>query len=334
VAASAKPLPATLAATSITSTSAVLNGTVNANNNPVPVKFEYWLNNGYYNAYVSTPGTVSGTTSTPVSATVTGLLPGTTYQFRVNCTVPDGTYTQNAGDVLTFTTLGPASANLIDLQISAGVLTPGYFYSSQTNYSATVRNATSKVTVTPSPTDFAATVSVNNVALPPIVSGPSGPAMNSVDVGLNVGGNTINIDVTGTDGTTKKTYTIVVTRLSGIEDWRLTNFASSSNTGAAADSYDYAKHGIPNLLRYAFGLDPLKPNPRQLPQPSFDGHTLTITFTEPAGVSGITYGAEWSADLNGTTWNVVPDTGVGTMHVFRLSTDNPAGYMRLKVITQ
>ena len=59
---------------------------------------------------------------------------------------------------------------------------------------------------------------------------------------------------------------------------------------------------------------------------------MTITFTEPAGVNGIIYGAEWTETLNPPNWAAVPDFGFGTNHVFSISvTGHPSLFMRLKV---
>ena len=49
-----------------------------------------------------------------------------------------------------------------------------------------------------------------------------------------------------------------------------------------------------------------------------------MRFSQPAGVTGVTYGAEWSATLLPDSWTAVPDTGTGNDHLFRL----PAGHAR------
>lgn len=54
----------------------------------------------------------------------------------------------------------------------------------------------------------------------------------------------------------------------------------------------------------------------QLPVPQRAGNTFTVSFTEPAGVTGVTYGASYSTSLQSGSWTPIPDTGSGTTHTF------------------
>ncbi|ASU36570.1 cadherin-like beta sandwich domain-containing protein [Mucilaginibacter xinganensis] len=76
---------------------------------------------------------------------------------------------------------------------------PGY-----KNYTASVNSSISSVQVIPSTEDPTSTIKVNGVT---VVSGTA-----SDPIALTIGANTINTVVTATDGTTTKTYTIVITR--------------------------------------------------------------------------------------------------------------------------
>jgi len=96
------PTVVTLPATAVTSNSATLNGTVNANIQSTTVTFEYGLTTTYGTVVSGVPGTVTGTTPTPVSADLTGLLPGNTYHYRVKGVNSIGT---SNGLDMTFTTL-------------------------------------------------------------------------------------------------------------------------------------------------------------------------------------------------------------------------------------
>ena len=77
------PTVVTTAATAVTGTTATLNGTVNANIQSTTVTFQYGLTAAYGSVVAGVPGTVTGNTVTPVSANLTGLLPGNTYHYRV-----------------------------------------------------------------------------------------------------------------------------------------------------------------------------------------------------------------------------------------------------------
>jgi C1A family cysteine protease len=95
------PVATTTAATSITTSGATLNGTVNANNKTTTVTFEYGVTTSYGTIVNATPNTVTGTTVTSVTAAIAGLAPVTTYHYRVIATNSVGTAT---GADMTFTT--------------------------------------------------------------------------------------------------------------------------------------------------------------------------------------------------------------------------------------
>ena len=97
-----------------------------------------------------------------------------------------------------------ANANLANLSIIGAKLTPA-FATGTTSYTVNVANNTSSITVKPTVSDATATVTVNGTAV------PSGTASGSLP--LVVGPNTVTTTVTAQDGTTTKTYTVIVTRL-------------------------------------------------------------------------------------------------------------------------
>jgi hypothetical protein len=99
------PAATTVAATDLLTTSATLNGTVNANLLSTTVTFEYGLTTSYGSTIAATPSPVTGSTVTNVSANVTGLAPGVLYHFRVVAVNSLGT---TNGSDLTLTTLGGA----------------------------------------------------------------------------------------------------------------------------------------------------------------------------------------------------------------------------------
>ena len=188
------PEVATLPATDITATSVTLNGTANACGDGATVAFEYGPTGDYGSSVDATPSPVTGTTITPVTAAVSGLLAAATYHYRVLATSAGGTMT---GADTTFTTL-------------------------------------------------------------------------------------------------------------------------SDNA---------------NLITYAFGLD--APGAGALPRGNLIGDNYVIEFTQPPGVTGITYGAEYSTTLLPGSWTEVPDSGTGAEHIFSVPVVADGGlFMRLRVTGQ
>jgi len=101
-AASIPPTAAIAAATSVTNTTATLNGAVNANGNSSTAIFEYGPTTLYGSTATAIQSPVTGDTPTTISASLTALTPGTLYHFRVKAVNIGGTH---YSDDMTFTTL-------------------------------------------------------------------------------------------------------------------------------------------------------------------------------------------------------------------------------------
>ncbi len=117
-------------------------------------------------------------------------------------TSPDGTFSQSYTVVVTRIS---SNANLTSLALNNGTVAPP-FDPNNHNYSASVDNSVSTISVIPTTADVTATVTVNGII---VSSGTASPG-----IPLNVGNNTISTVVTAQDGTTTQTYSVTVTRLS------------------------------------------------------------------------------------------------------------------------
>ena len=93
----------------------------------------------------------------------------------------------------------------------------------------------------------------------------------------------------------------------GISLWRQTNFGSTANAGMGADAADSDQDGVVNLVEYALGLSPLAAT--TLPSAIPIAGQFGFIFDQPPGVSGITYGAEWTRSLGSNDWQPVANTG-------------------------
>jgi uncharacterized repeat protein (TIGR01451 family) len=95
-----QPQATTLQATSITSNSAILNGSVNPNNASTQYRFEYGQTPSLGN-YTSWQSAGSGNTSMNVYQSISGLSLNTTYYFRI---VAQNIHGQTQGQILSFVT--------------------------------------------------------------------------------------------------------------------------------------------------------------------------------------------------------------------------------------
>jgi len=116
---SVNPVIITNAATSLLSTGATLNGSINAANYIVNSFFEYGLTISYGTSLAGSPAVISGSSPTPISSLLTGLLPLTTYHYRLKG-VTSGNLTVYGND-MTFTTnaLPPAVITLAATSVSS-----------------------------------------------------------------------------------------------------------------------------------------------------------------------------------------------------------------------
>ncbi len=119
-----------------------------------------------------------------------------------------------------------------------------------------------------------------------------------------------------------------------LQTWRQTWYFTTDNTGDAADLAEPYHRGILNLEVFAFfgpGQNPATAQISQLPQAVRTGGVLSYNFTQPVGVSGITYGAEWTLSLGSPDWHSITDAGSGGTHIFSTPASNAELYIRLRV---
>jgi len=130
--------------------------------------------------------------------------------------------------------------------------------------------------------------------------------------------------------------------LTPLQVWRDNHFGNPSNVGAGANGSSPAGDGVPNLLKYALGLDPNIPATiSQLPtggiQPDGGQDYLTMTVSRTAAQTDISYVVEVSGDLQ--TWasgppNTATLTDTATQLVVRDNTPVPSAterFIRLRV---
>ncbi len=169
--------------------------------NPLPNTLKInWLLNG--DAFESNTEFVSISANSIKKGlnTLTATIQDTTQLLRVNGHEDSHTYSvswtlQNS--------VSGTSASLSALALSSGTLSPA-FAPETTDYTATVSEAVTNITTTPTAQDITAALMVNGTA---VYSGTA-----SASIPLNVGSNTILIEIASEDGLSHKRYTIHVVR--------------------------------------------------------------------------------------------------------------------------
>ena len=169
--ASSSPTVTTGAVTSIGDTSAVLNGTVNPNGAATTYQFQWGLTTAY--GLLTPVGTLDATKpSTAVKATIPGLLPGTTYYYRLDAVNAAGTGTGRGHTFRTagisppgaatgpLSAIGPFSATVTGTISPEGANTTWYVqYGLTSAYGTQTFGATASVTPDDAPVTVSAPLS-------------------------------------------------------------------------------------------------------------------------------------------------------------------------------
>jgi hypothetical protein len=149
----------------------------------------------------------------------------------------------------------------------------------------------------------------------------------------------------GTISYTFPSYSMSVLVVKGqFEEWREGNFTPDelSNWSLSGDIGVPAGDGVPNLLKYALGMNAYTPSASGLPvigSTTTGGKTyLTLSFTDLSALTDITYTVQVSSDLqtwfSGSQYTVRTDNGSTTTATYRDLTaiqDAPRRFIRLSV---
>lgn len=202
-----------------------------------------------------------------------------------------------------------ATADLSDIRLGSGAVLNEPFQASITDYTADVVHSIENVTVMPIALDPTSTitVSVNEGVAMPAKSGEA-----SLPLALDVGTNTIVIDVKSRDGLQSKRYVLAITRNGGTESSNIPVINVRVGTSFTATIYDPTKSFVGEFV----GL-------------SSNGITGNLTGT---GVN-----AQGEADANGSftkLQGVLNGTGNGQLVEVKLSPTGPSIYVRFTALPE
>lgn len=137
------------------------------------------------------------------------------------------------------------------------------------------------------------------------------------------------------NGSSGLTESSVAFSFTGQQLWRQKHFGTIDNADEAADNADPDRDGLENLLEYAFASDPNVPDTSALPEwkREGDGDNFTLSFIQPAEVSGISYLAEFNTTLNPESWTGIPNGTTVPEYSFSYHAPSAAGrlYLRLRM---
>lgn len=127
--------------------------------------------------------------------------------------------------------------------------------------------------------------------------------------------------------------------LTPLEQWRQLNFGTPFNGGETADSFDFDRDGLVNLMEWAVGTPPGQPNPYQ-PVLVQNGGSLEFTYARSLAAfdSGTGYAVEWSETLATGSWQTTGVTQnvlstIGDVQMVQATVPAGAGrrYLHLRV---
>ncbi len=280
------------------------------------------------------------------SFTITGLRAGTTYEVQVGIRNFHDHWSSSA-EGTTQGTVQSTDASLSGLTaknhtsatgtFSALALTPSTFSATTTSYTASVANSITHVKLTPTKAHTGASIKVGKgTSLSAVTSGAESSA-----IALDVGANAIKVEVTAEDGTTKRTYTVTVTRAGATPQVSFASTTYSVNEGASVT----LTVNISPALTAASRVAVLATTPSSATPPedyTFSGLTgragsrmlalpanaSTATFTLSAVADGTTEGAETTTwflqKVTGEPYTVVRASDKATITIADTSTAAPA----------
>lgn len=231
---------------------------------------------------------------------VSGLNPGTTYYYRVRTSYLPG---------------GPISANSDTIEVTTAILSAPVPFAqaasniSQTGFQANWAGVSGAQGLR---LDVAADVAFSNFVAGFNNRDINGNATNESVTGLSPGTTyyyRLRSYVPGDVTSGNSNVVAVSTSLSALQLWQQDKFTPAERLDANVSGPNaiYGHDGLPNLVKYALGLEPKQNITTGLPVVGTLGSDWTYTYTRPDNISDVTCTVEYSTNL--TNW-----TSVGVAH--------------------
>lgn len=297
-------------------TAANLSAVVQAGSSETTVVFEYGPD-ASYGFEMAVPGTFSVNSSSVTGVTVSGLVPASTYHFRVRATNTEGASTS---DDATFITLSPpdVTTNAATNVGATWATLNGTYHMREGNYTVTFEYGAT--------TDYGSVISPGGIIIGGgggggiiIIGGGGGnnsvqnPAATPANLVI---GTTYHYRLKLTDGIGVSYFGAdsTFTTVTASEAWRQNYFGSAANAGEAADLETPANDRMPNLLKYALGLDPRQPAvPPMMAIVGDPGdERLSLTFSRLIAATDVTIEVQAANSLDGPWTTISASSGGGS----------------------
>ncbi len=274
---------------------------------PVTLVFDYGPTKSY-GTTVTYAGTLPASTYSSVNMPIPGLVPGTTYHLRARATNNEGTATSSDITLTTASSPPDVTINPATYVGSSWARINGTCNLHGGSYTATFDYGTS----TAYGSSFAVTYS-NGIII--IFGGGNTPLDVHADLSNLTPSTTYHCRLKLADNYGNVFYSpdTTFTTVAPVEAWRQKYFSTIDGTGSRSDLASPSGDGIPNLLKYALGMDPAIQGYQPTPHPeSFfgDGETyLTLRFSRVSVATDLTYQVQVTDNLAGAWTTIATSTG-------------------------
>lgn len=348
----ASPTATTNSATAVTQASATLNGTVNAHGNSTSVTFDYGPTTSYGSTISATPSPVTGTSNTPVSASISGLECNTTYHFQVKGTSSGGTVT---GADTTFTTsacvpgaptIGTATAGSQQATVSftapssnGGAAITGYTVTSDPE-GLTGTGIASPITVLglTNGISYTFTVTANNISGAGNASAPSNsvtPKANQIITFDNPGsqnfGTTPTVSASSNSGL-PVAFSSTTTNVCTVNSTGVLAFLTTGTCTINADQAGNSIYLAASTANQSFTVNAVVPGTPTIGTATAEAGQALVSFSTPsftggASITGYTVTSNPGGITGTGTSSPITVSGLanGTAYTFTVSATNSAG---------